>query len=164
MRFHVPALPSPPPIAAYERFWEKVAKGGHDECWEWTGAKWRSGYGIVRINGRRHRVHRVAYEFAVGPIPDGLNVCHTCDNPPCCNPAHLFLASHAENMADMAAKGRQRGPSGESHHKAKLTVAIVRTIREWAPTGWPQRDLAAAFGVSQTTIGRILRRETWKEA
>jgi len=168
MRFHLPALPGQPTIAAsqktVDRFWAKVDRRGPDECWPWMGAKWQSGYGIVRIEERRFRVHRVAYALAKGLIPDGLHVLHLCDNPPCCNPAHLFLGTHAENMADMGAKGRQRGPAGENHHRAKLTVADVHTIREWAPAGWSQRDLADAFGVSRTIIGRVLRRQIWKEA
>lgn len=151
-------------IPLADRFWPKVDKRGSDECWPWRGAKSKSGYGIVRVGGKRRRVHRLAYAFVNGPIPEGMHVLHRCDNPPCCNPNHLFLGTHAENMADMAKKGRQRGPKGENHHKAKLTTADVRTIREWYPAGWTQRNLAAAFGVSQTIIGRIVRRDIWKEA
>lgn len=97
------------------RFWKRVATAGPDECWEWTGSRHkRGGYGQVTatINGVRRpwKAHRIAWELAnTAEVPEGLEVCHTCDNPPCCNPTHLFVGSHADNMADMKSKGRGRG-------------------------------------------------------
>jgi hypothetical protein len=76
------------------------------DCWPWTGYTNTRGYGVIRINRRTVLAHRIAYQVERGPIPDGLFVCHHCDNPPCCNPAHLFLGTQTENMRDMISKGR----------------------------------------------------------
>lgn len=98
-----------------ERFWARVDRRGADECWPWTGARvdgrkpYAKRYGVLRRGAtdgcRRVTAHRLAYELLVGPIPAGLHVLHTCDNPPCCNPAHLWIGTHADNMADRKAKG-----------------------------------------------------------
>lgn len=95
-----------------KRFLELVGGNGRDdECWEWNAAKTAGGYGTYRRFGS----HRVAYYLATGIDPGDAQVCHRCDNPSCCNPAHLFIGSHGDNMADKVAKGRARGRYSKSH-------------------------------------------------
>jgi HNH endonuclease len=103
----------PQPILAV-RLWSKVDRsGGPDACWPWLGARTsirptRPGYGELLAWGKHAYAHRIAYHLAVGPIPEGMLVCHTCDNGLCCNPAHLFLGTARDNTRDMMAKGRQK--------------------------------------------------------
>lgn len=104
-------------------FWSKVAKAGANDCWPWTGCRMRSGYGQHSANGCRVLAHRRAWELTNGPIPAGKYVCHHCDNPSCCNPAHLFLGTQTDNMRDAAGKGRCKGcqVSGDAHYMRQRT-------------------------------------------
>ena len=162
-----------------ERFWEKVDQsGGSDACWPWTGAVHHNGAGVLWGSQSHHAViaYRLSWEFAHGPIPAGLCVCHRCDNRLCVNPAHLFLGTNADNSADMVRKGRQasgdntgarlypeRRLRGEADPDAKLTEEDVRTIRQWyANGGVLQREIGHRYGISQATVSAILLRKTWK--
>lgn len=143
--------------------------GGLFSCWPWTAAQDGRGYGIMRVAGHNVRAARIAWVLAVGPIPPGLHVLHRCDNPPCCNPSHLFLGTHADNMADMRAKGRagntahpERAARGERHGSARLNATQVNAIRaRYAAGGISQPALAAEYGVHQATVWRIVRGLRW---
>ena len=127
-------------------------------CWLWTGLVDKNGYGRITVSYKGDKAHRVSYEQYVGPIPDGLIVCHKCDTPACINPDHLFLGTHADNIADRDAKGRHVPSYGESNGSAKLTAASVMAIR--AARG-KQREIAAKFDISQQTVSNIKRGRIW---
>lgn len=141
------------------RFWAKVNKDTPNGCWVWTGGTTPDGYGNFRVNGVYHRAHRFSYAVHIGPIPDGMYVCHTCDNPACVNPAHLWLGTNDDNMADMARKGRAQTRTGEESHWAKLTEDDVRAIR--ADRTSSQREIAARYGVHRSLISMIRSRKRW---
>jgi hypothetical protein len=143
------------------RFWAKVDRRGADECWPWKRGVDKNGYGKTYANGKHVRAHRVSWQLARGRSADELSVCHTCDNPVCCNPTHLFLGTNAENMRDKIAKGRARYECGESHHAAKLTAADVAAIRRRLAAGERGSMLAAEFSVARSAISRIKHRGRW---
>jgi hypothetical protein len=147
-----------------QKFWSKVQKS--DGCWLWTGATTPDGYGKIGADrrsttGSQPRAHRVSWTLHCGPIPEGMEVLHKCDNPPCVRPDHLFIGTQRDNVMDMQAKGRARKPRGEAHGRAKLTIAEVVSIRERAALGWKQRDLAKEFRVARSLVGRIVLMQAW---
>jgi hypothetical protein len=141
-------------------FWPLVAKTERG-CWEWQGARNSAGYGVLKPHGRQRRAHRVAWELTYGPIPAGLIVCHACDTPACCNPAHLLLGTHGGNSTDKVAKHRQ--VHGERVNTAKLTRTQVAAIRaRYAAGGLTLVQLAAEYGVSDSAIHFIIAGKTWR--
>lgn len=139
------------------RFWSKVTKT--ESCWIWTGAVKDGWYGTLWMPGaaKYEYAHRLSYALHLGPIPAGLFVCHRCDNPICVSPGDFFLGTQADNAADMRAKGRGVDPPtiyGEAHHAATLSDGQIRELRSLR--GFRQRDIAQMFGVSQSTVWRIL--------
>ena len=144
---------------------------GPDGCWLWTGYKLNSGYGRITIGKRSVAAHRYSYEINVGPIPEGLLICHTCDTPSCVRPSHLFPGTSRENILDMHKKGRagkqrpgrklkvaELAPRGEMHHRSKLTDAQAAEIRELFASGEVnQLELGERFGVSNSTISLLVR-------
>lgn len=134
-------------------------------CWIWKGSYRKSGYGKMNVgskaSGTRHTAtaSRVSYETFVGPIPDGMVICHKCDNPKCVNPNHLFVGTFKDNYDDMVAKGRRNNARGSRIATSKLTDAKVRKIKKSRRS---TQELADQFGVSASTVRRILNGTTWK--
>jgi len=141
------------------RFWARVDTTG--DCWEWRGARHQNGYGRFSMGGKSRFAHRIAWTLTHGPIPTGLDVCHHCDNPPCVNPAHLFVGTGADNLRDARDKGRLRPRAGEAHPQAKLTAEQVATIRARCAAGEAQRAVAREFRISQPRVCQIVRGHGW---
>lgn len=152
-----------------ERYWERVIRYPDTECWGWNGGNSGFGYGVMtNENGRNIHAHRVSWRIHFGAIPAGLDVCHTCDNPPCSNPAHLFLGTHKENMLDCSAKKRSAAHRagdgwrrGTDNGRAKLTDDLVRALRSGRKNGLTLKALAKHFGLGTTTVGHVIAGRTW---
>ena len=121
------------------------------------------GYGSIYDDGSHHYAHRISYEVFIGPIPDGMNVLHDCDNPPCCNPGHLFLGTQAVNIADRDAKGRQRSLKGSKSPNAKLTESDIPKIRSRLARGFSKAEVAEEFRVSRAAIWKIDVGQNWAQ-
>lgn len=141
---------------AFRNFRDDAGMNG-ERCAIWPITDKRNGYAVMKHRGGFIKVYRLMYELFVGPIPKGMSVLHSCDNPACINPAHLRVATHAENMAEMARKGRSA--RGTRHPCAKLTEDLVREIRTSDET---LHQLAARLGMGISALGSVRRRETWR--
>lgn len=158
-------------------FWKKVDKSGPNDCWLWTAAKSKKGYGSFGA-GKNSSSHRISWTLSNGQIPDELCVCHRCDNPPCVNPDHLFLGTNLDNVRDKISKGRARYDCGDNHHarlrpermargercsNAKLTAEKVIEIRTiYAAGGTTLKKLGAQFDVHLSLISLVVQRKIWK--
>ena len=150
------------------RFWAKVDRRGPRECWPWLAGTFRSGYGAIGISKPRRMIyaHRMAYALSVGIDIRDLDVevvMHSCDNQPCCNPAHLREGTHADNVRDMDEKDRRVSGDrrGERNSKARLSEDDIREIRSRLRLGRTQREIAENFCVSKSAISHIAARRTW---
>lgn len=143
------------------RFIDKIRRGTSEECWEWTASKTSFGYGKLLVDGKLVGAHRLAFELWQGAIPAGLSVLHSCDNPSCVNPNHLFLGTQKDNIQDCIAKRRLCPGAGVRHARSSFTEKQILEIRELAQH-ISHRELARRMGVSSQCIDSIVRRRTWK--
>lgn len=141
-------------------FLEKVQRADPPACWLWLGGKNGGGYGRMNFGGRYRLAHRVSHELFNGPVPDDMCVLHKCDNPPCVNPAHLFVGTKKDNVDDMIRKGRKAIFKSADHPMARLTEAQVISIRADTRT---QVAIAREYGLTQAAISRIKLRLTWRD-
>lgn len=143
------------------RFWRLVDRGSLNECWPWKGDTDRAGYGVFTLNGRRRPAHELALSFTTGEIrhPD-LVTCHSCDNPPCCNPNHLRFDTQIANARDAIA--RRRNAHGSRSPHTNLTEADVLVIRERRALGARHKDLAIDFGITIAAVTAIVHGTNWK--
>lgn len=159
----------------HDRFQANVKADLVTGCLLWTGAVDGNGYGQIKSGRVGLRAHRVAWEFFRGPIPEGMFICHRCDVPRCCNPEHLFVGTARDNVIDKIKKGRgrpvlrpKRVPkdsdfnAGEKNGNSKLTRRRVDLIRRLAASGMTYRAISARLKVPHTTVGAVVRRETWR--
>ena len=158
-----------------KRFWPKVDKKTPNDCWEWKTHKTR-GYGVFSIRSKPIQAHRFSYELHFGKIPDGLLICHKCDNRACVNPNHLILGTHKDNTKDMMDKGRNE--TGDKHYSKRTPYKVLRgsqigtsvlnekqvmEIRnKFVPYKYSYRKLAKEYNVHRATVLRILQYKTWK--
>lgn len=146
-----------------KRFWEKVSIKSKDECWEWMASKHRQGYGQFFVDDRIEVSHRMAWMlYYEDTIPGGKCIMHTCDNTGCCNPHHLQLGVQKQNIRDMFRKKRNNTPHGESQWCSKFTNDDIKNIRTRKDNGESADSIAKDFGVSPSTIYRIISKKTWR--
>jgi len=143
----------------FTRFWSKVDESG--DCWNWLGGKVAMGYGYFYLRHPKRSIlaHRLSWFMVRGDIPDGLNVCHHCDNPGCVNPGHLFLGTDFDNQQDRVSKGHGLG---EHHGMAKLSNQDVAEMRRLSANGVRGQDIARQYGITYQTVWRTVTRRNWR--
>jgi hypothetical protein len=150
-------------VTIFERLVSKIEYDTNGGCWLWSGAPNSYGYGQIWLEGRQPLAHRLMYECHAGEkVPKGMFVCHRCDVPACINPAHLFLGTPKDNMADKMKKGRARTPRGERAGRAKLKDVQALAIIRRCAAGETQKSVAADYGVTASAVGDIVRRRNFK--
>lgn len=157
-------------VTLEQKLWSRVKRGGSDQCWPWVGCRAGKGYGVLRFRGKNVLTHRVAallagkIENLAAPKSKRASgfVLHRCDNPPCCNPQHLFTGSYLDNTRDAISKNRKFvAGSGVSSPRSKLTSSEVKSVRELASAGWSLTRLSQRFRISRSTVSRVVRGEAY---
>lgn len=133
-----------------------------DGCWFWQAGEDKNGYGLMRVDGKTQRIHRVVYTLTKGEIPNGLHVLHSCDQPGCVNPEHLYLGTHQRNMTDMVEKGRSHKPIGSKNGRAKLTWEKVCEIRAACAAGEHPATVGKRYDTPRGTIYNIIAGRSWQ--
>ncbi len=151
---------------AYDESLKKRILRNYEEvngCWNWKKYKNSLGYGIINVKGKIHLAHRISWQIFKGEIPESLLICHTCDNPSCINPNHLWMGTNKENQEDMFKKNRSRHVRGDDHSSSKLDSEKVKKIRSLSkPRYYTAKRLAEEFKVSEVTIHNIIYGRTWR--
>ncbi len=150
-------------LSAEEYFFKQISTEDHiDNCWIWVGHRNKQGYGRLRVKRKDWVSHRYSWTIYNGDILSGLCILHRCDNPPCCNPDHLFIGTHQDNSKDMVIKKRNRDDKGSKHPMHKLNENQVLHIRDSIKNGEKQSKLAIKYNVGPMTISNIKYRKSWK--
>ena len=150
------------PLSVVDRFWKYVEVNGVNECWPWSASLTvHGGYGQLNDRGKLLKAHRISYEIHYGGVPEGMFVCHRCNNPKCCNPKHLYAGTPKQNWDDTIVAGTRYVPklSGESVYCSKLKESEVIYIRQSQESGCA---LAIRYGVTKSAVSCIRRGKTWK--
>lgn len=142
----------------FAAFWSNVAITANDNlCWEWLAGKDKDGYGTFRVGKSGERSHRIAWAYPNYIIPEGMLICHSCDNPSCVNPKHLFLGTNNDNMKDMAKKGRTKDQFGEKNTSHKLTTEQIKNLRLDFASGLTRKELANKYNIDRAHVSLIVR-------
>lgn len=143
------------------RFWKSVDKKGENECWNWKSSKNKKGYGRIHLGMVGTTAHRFSYMINKGEIPEGMFVCHSCDNPGCVNPNHLFLGTNKDNMKDCMDKNRVAWGERTKHSKLN-NEQVLEIIDLYKTNRYTEKELGLMFGVSFSNIYQIIEGKTWR--
>src|SRR5712671_2284212 len=152
-------------VPAKQRLLARINRLGPTDCWPWTGIIGTWGYGVFWLRGHNINASRATYLLLVAAVPKNLVVCHTCDNPACCNPAHLWVGTQADNLRDCRIKGRAKNVRGKDHPRtlAKLSPRLIEKAKKLHyEKGISQSEIGRRWGVHSSVISRAVRNKTWK--
>lgn len=146
-----------------DKFWSNVQKGNPDECWIWIGSPSGNGYGQLRFEGVTYRSNVLSYLINKGNIPARMYICHTCDNPICVNPNHLFVGTPSDNAKDRQQKGRGRPMDGENNSNNRFTKESIIQMRSMFQKGYLCNEIAHIFDTNPEYVRNVVKRKVWKD-